>query len=104
MWFRVKRDARVIGDKPGGMPKDFWFVFQHERKKKPSGFSKLKRALDAEISALRKSSGEMNAQVDLHDLRRTGLFFDGRAKIPSDPRGESCSATSLGAFAKHRST
>jgi integrase len=80
------RAAALIGDKPEGFLKNSWFVFSTTSGKRPfSGFSKCKRALDAEIAALRKSSGRDDMpRWTLHDLRRTGRSLMSRAKVPSD--------------------
>jgi integrase len=76
----------LIGGKPEGCQKNSWFVFSTTNGKRPfSGFSKAKRTLDAEIAALRKSSGRDNMpRWTLHDLRRTGRSLMSRAKIPTD--------------------
>jgi integrase len=76
----------LIGDKPEGCQKNSWFVFSTTNGKRPfSGFSKAKRALDAETAALRKSSGRDDMpRWTLHDLRRTGRSLMSRAKIPTD--------------------
>src|SRR6266851_9797454 len=48
-------------------------------------FSKAKRALNAEIAANRKKSGQDDMpRWTLHDLRRTGRSLISRAKVPSD--------------------
>jgi integrase len=76
----------LIGNKPEGCQKNSWFVFSTTNGKRPfSGFSKAKRALDAEIAALRKSSGrDAMPRWTLHDLRRTGRSLMSRAKVPAD--------------------
>jgi integrase len=78
--------AALIGGKPEGCQKNSWFVFSTTNGKRPfSGFSKAKRALDAEIAALRKSSGRDDMpRWTLHDLRRTGRSLMSRAKVPAD--------------------
>jgi len=81
-----ERAAALIGGKPEGCQKNSWFVFSTTNGKRPfSGFSKAKRALDAEIAALRKSSGRDDMpRWTLHDLRRTGRSLMSRAKVPAD--------------------
>jgi integrase len=76
----------LIGDNPEGCQKNSCFVFSTTNGKRPfSGFSKAKRALDAEITALRTSSGRGDMpRWTLHDLRRTGRSLMSRAKIPTD--------------------
>jgi integrase len=76
----------LIGDKPQGCQKNSWFVFSTTNGKRPfSGFSKAKRALDAEVAVLRKSSGRDDMpKWTLHDLRRTGRSLMSRAKVPAD--------------------
>jgi integrase len=76
----------LIGSKPEGFKGNSWFVFSTTNGKRPfSGFSKAKRALDAEIAAKRKKSGQDDMpRWTLHDLRRTGRSLMSRAKVPSD--------------------
>jgi integrase len=80
------RAAALIGGKPEECQKNSWFVFSTTNGKRPfSGFSKAKRALDAEIAALRKSSGRDDMpRWTLHDLRRTGRSLMSRPKVPAD--------------------
>jgi integrase len=76
----------LIGSKPEGFEGNSWFVFSTTNGKRSfSGFSKAKRALDAEIAAKRKKSGQDDMpRWTLHDLRRTGRSLMSRAKVPSD--------------------
>jgi integrase len=76
----------LVGGKPDGFKGNSWFVFSTTGGKKPfSGFSKAKRALDAEIAVKRKKSGQDDMpRWTLHDLRRTGRSLMSRAKVPSD--------------------
>lgn len=76
----------LIGSKPEGFKGNSWFVFSSTIGKRPfSGFSKAKRALDAQIAEKRKKSGQDEMpRWTLHDLRRTGRSLMSRAKVPSD--------------------
>jgi integrase len=76
----------LIGSKPEGFKENSWFIFSTTNGKRPfSGFSKAKRALNAEIAANRKNSGQdVMPRWTLHDLRRTGRSLMSRAKVPSD--------------------
>ncbi len=76
----------LIGGKPEGSRRNSWFFFSTTNGEKPfSGFSKAKRALNAEIAANRKKSGQDDMpRWTLHDLRRTGRSLISRAKVPSD--------------------
>jgi integrase len=77
---------QLIGDRPTGFQGNSWFIFSTTNGKRPfSGFSKAKRALDAEISRIRQQSGgEEMPRWTLHDLRRTGRSLMSRARVPSD--------------------
>jgi integrase len=70
----------LIGDKPSG------YVFSTKDGKKGfSGFSKAKRALEAEIGKIRKAARRPPMkQWQLHDLRRTARSLMSRAKVPTD--------------------
>lgn len=76
----------LIGGKPNGFNGNSWFIFSTTNGARPfSGFSKAKKALDAEISRIRKQSDrEAMPRGTLHDLRRTGRSLMSRAKVPSD--------------------
>ncbi len=76
----------LVSGKPEGFKGNSWFLFSTTNGKRPfSGFSKAKRALDAEIAANRKKSGQDDIpRWTLHDLRRTGRSLMSRAKVPSD--------------------
>jgi integrase len=76
----------LIGDKPAECKRNAWFVFSTTNGLRPfSGFSKAKKALDAEIAKLRKETGrESMPRWTLHDLRRTGRSLMSRAKVPTD--------------------
>lgn len=77
---------RLIGQKPAGCQANLWFVFSTTNGTRPfSGFSKAKKALDAEIARLREEAKrEPMPRWTLHDLRRTGRSLMSRAKVPSD--------------------
>ena len=81
----------LIGGKPQGVNGNSWFVFSTTYGVKAfSGFSKAKRALDAEIAKRRRAEGrEPMPNWTLHDLRRTARSLMSRAKIPPD-HGERC--------------
>ena len=76
----------LVGGKPEGFKGNSWFIFSTTNGKRPfSGFSKAKRALDAEIAANRKKSGQDDMpRWTLHDLRWTGRSMMSRAKVSSD--------------------
>ncbi|MHC2466709.1 tyrosine-type recombinase/integrase [Bradyrhizobium embrapense] len=83
----LSRQARaLIGDKPEGFKGNAWFVFSTTGGGKGfSGFSKAKRALDAEIARRRKADErEPMPNWTLHDLRRTARSLMSRAKVPAD--------------------
>jgi integrase len=77
---------KLIGAKPAGFKGNSWFIFSTTDGAKPfSGFSKPKRALDAEIGRIRKREGrDVMPRWTLHDLRRTGRSLMSRAKVSSD--------------------
>jgi integrase len=76
----------LIGGKPSGFKGNSWFIFSTTGGTLPfSGFSKAKKALDAEIANLRKASGrDAMPRWTLHDLRRTARSLMSRAKVPTD--------------------
>ena len=76
----------LIGDKPEGFKGNSWFIFSTTFGTKAfSGFSKAKKALDAEIAKRRKAEGrEPMPRWTLHDLRRTARTLMSRAKVPAD--------------------
>jgi integrase len=76
----------LMGDKPKGLKGNAWFIFSTTGGAKAfSGFSKCKKALDAEIAKLRKAERrEKMPPWTLHDLRRTGRSLMSRAKVPAD--------------------
>jgi integrase len=76
----------LIGEKPEGVKGSAWFVFSSTNGKKGfGGFSKAKRALDAEVAKLRKAEGRAPMpNWTLHDLRRTARSLMSRAKVPAD--------------------
>jgi integrase len=76
----------LIGGKSAECQRNSWFVFSTTNGIRPfSGFSKAKRALDAEIAEMRTKTGrEPMPRWTLHDLRRTGRSLMSRAKVPSD--------------------
>jgi integrase len=76
----------LIGEKPEGLTGSSWFIFSTTGGKKGfSGFSKLKRELDAKIAKIRKAEGrEKMPGWTLHDLRRTARSLMSRAKVPTD--------------------
>jgi integrase len=76
----------LIGYKPAKGKKNAWFIFSTTDGAKPfSGFSKVKRELDAAIAGIREKAGRapMPPWV-LHDLRRTARSLMSRAKVPTD--------------------
>lgn len=93
----------LIGEKPAGCKKNSWYVFstttrdgQLDGAKPFSGFSKAKRALDAEIAKIRKEAGRPPMkQWQLHDLRRTGRSLMSRARVDSD-HAERCMGHVIG--------
>jgi integrase len=76
----------LIGEKPAECRGNSWFIFSTTNGARPfSGFSKAKKALDAEIAKLRsKTNRDSMPRWTLHDLRRTGRSLMSRAKVPSD--------------------
>jgi hypothetical protein len=76
----------LLAEKPEGFKSNSWFVFSTTNGAKPfSGFSKAKKALDAEIARIRKAEGrDKLTRWTLHDLRRTGRSLMSRAKVPAD--------------------
>lgn len=83
----LSRQARaLIGDKPEGFKGNAWFIFSTTGGKLAfSGFSKAKRALDAEIARRRKAEErDPMPNWTLHDLRRTARSLMSRAKVPAD--------------------
>lgn len=76
----------LIAGKPSGFKGNSWFVFSTTGGSLAfSGFSKAKKALDAEIANLRKASGrDAMPRWTLHDLRRTARSLMSRAKVPTD--------------------
>jgi integrase len=76
----------LIGGKPHGVNGNSWFVFSTTFGAKAfSGFSKAKRALDAEIATRRKAEErEPMPNWTLHDLRRTARSLMSRSKVPAD--------------------
>lgn len=76
----------LIGSKPEGFKGNSWFVFSSTGGGKPfSGFSKAKKALDAEIAARRAADNrEPMPRWTLHDLRRTARSLMSRAKVSAD--------------------
>jgi integrase len=76
----------LIGGKPDGAKGNSWFVFSTTHGAKAfCGFSKAKRALDAEIAKRRKAEDrEPMPNWTLHDLRRTARSLMSRAKVPTD--------------------
>ena len=76
----------LIGGKPQGFRGNSWFVFSTTNGVRPfSGFSKAKKALDLEISKIRRRDGRAEMpRWTLHDLRRTGRTLMSRAKVPTD--------------------
>jgi integrase len=76
----------LIGSKPDGFKGNSWFIFSTTGGKLAfSGFSKAKRALDAEIAKRRVVDGrEPMPRWTLHDLRRTARSLMSRAKVPTD--------------------
>jgi integrase len=76
----------LIGGKPKGVDGNSWFVFSTTQGAKAfSGFSKAKRALDAEIAKRRKAEErDPMSNWTLHDLRRTARSLMSRAKVPAD--------------------
>jgi integrase len=76
----------LIGGKPEGFRGNSWFVFSTTNGVRPfSGFSKAKKALDLEISKIRRRDGRAEMpRWTLHDLRRTGRTLMSRAKVPAD--------------------
>ncbi|MHC2662552.1 tyrosine-type recombinase/integrase [Bradyrhizobium diazoefficiens] len=76
----------LIGGKPKGASGNSWFMFSTtDGAKAFSGFSKAKRALDAEIAKRRKEEQrDPMPRWTLHDLRRTGRSLMSRAKVPAD--------------------
>jgi integrase len=76
----------LIGEKPDGINGNSWFVFSTTHGAKGfSGYSKAKRALDAEIAKLREADGrDPMPRWTLHDIRRTARSLMSRAKVPSD--------------------
>jgi len=80
-------DAKaLIGTKPKSFKGNNWFVFSTTGGARPfSGFSKAKKALDAEIDKRRKAEGRAKMpHWTLHDLRRTARTLMSRAKVPED--------------------
>ncbi|MGB3445211.1 MAG: site-specific integrase [Xanthobacteraceae bacterium] len=80
-------DAKtLIGAKPEGFKGNNWFGFSTTDGARPfSGFSKAKKALDAEIAKRRKAEGRAKMpHWTLHDLRRTARTLMSRAKVPED--------------------
>jgi integrase len=68
-----------------GEPKKSGLIFTSDGAHPISGFSKAKRALDAEIARIRKGEGrEPMPRWTLHDLRRTGRSLMSRAGVPAD--------------------
>lgn len=83
----ITDEAReLIGSKPTDFKGNSWFIFSTTNGFRPfSGFSKAKRALDAEVAEIRKETGRgPMPRWTLHDLRRTGRSLMSRAKVPSD--------------------
>jgi len=78
--------SKLIGEKPDGCKRNTWFVFSTTNGARPfSGFSKAKKALDAEIAKKRRATDrEAMPRWTLHDLRRTGRSLMSRAKVPTD--------------------
>ncbi|UGY27307.1 integrase arm-type DNA-binding domain-containing protein [Bradyrhizobium septentrionale] len=76
----------LIGDKPEGYKGNAWFIFSTTGGALAfSGFSKAKRALDAEIAKRRKADErEPMPNWTLHDLRRTARSLMSRAGVQSD--------------------
>lgn len=76
----------LIGGKPEGFKGNSWFIFSTTNGARPfSGFSKAKKALDAEIAKLREAEGRSPMpRWTLHDLRRTARSLMSRAKVPTD--------------------
>jgi len=76
----------LLGEKPEGFKGNSWFIFSTTGGKKGfSGFSKAKKALDAEIAKRRKADGRAAMpNWTLHDLRRTARSLMSRAKVPAD--------------------
>jgi integrase len=76
----------LIGGKPTGAKKNSWYAFSTTDGAKPfSGFSKLKRGLDAAIADIREREGRPPmAKWVFHDLRRTARSLMSRAKVPTD--------------------
>jgi integrase len=76
----------LIGGKPRGVNGNSWFVFSTTHGAKPfSGYSKAKKALDAEIAKRRDAEGrDPMPRWTLHDLRRTARSLMSRAKVPAD--------------------
>jgi integrase len=76
----------LIAGKPSGFKGNSWFIFSTTGGTLAfSGFSKAKKALDAEIASLRKASGrDAMPRWTLHDLRRTARSLMSRAKVPTD--------------------
>lgn len=81
----------LLGDTPKG------FVFSTTGGKKGfSGFSRAKKALDAELAKLRKTEGRKPMKDwTLHDLRRTARSLMSRAKVPTD-HAERCMGHVIG--------
>ncbi|WP_426608637.1 tyrosine-type recombinase/integrase [Bradyrhizobium sp. McL0616] len=73
-------------DEIGKVEKGARFIFSSDGGKTPfSGFSKAKRALDAEIAKRRRADGrEPMPNWTLHDLRRTARTLMSRAKVDAD--------------------
>jgi integrase len=76
----------LIGSKPDGFVDNSWFVFSTRGGKKPfGGFSKAKKALDAEIAKIRaREQRPLMSRWTLHDLRRTARSLMSSVKVPSD--------------------
>lgn len=76
----------LMGAKPEGFKGNSWFILSTTGGSLPfSGFSKAKKALDAEIAQRREAGGrDAMPRWTLHDLRRTARSLMSRAKVPSD--------------------
>lgn len=76
----------LIGGKPERFKGNSWFIFSTTHGAKSfSGFSKAKRALDAEIAKRREAEDrDPMPNWTLHDLRRTARSLMSRARVPTD--------------------
>lgn len=76
----------LIGSKPEGFAGNSWFIFSTTGGKLAfSGFSKAKKALDAEIAKRREAEGrDPMPPWRLHDIRRTARTRMSRIGISSD--------------------